>query len=130
MDSGNSINLEFEPYIVTEPHVCEYDIHLTVTRGEQVQIGETYAGPEGWVGWVLCKNKAGIEGWVPEQYLYVDKQTNIGHVKTNYTSRELEVLKNQSVFCSIEVNGWRWCQTEDQTDSGWVPSSNLRRVYE
>lgn len=115
-------------YRVTIVHRSEFPVPITLTAGQHVQIGERYAGPEGWDEWYFCTTPAGVAGWVPGQIL--DRSgPDKGAAREDYTARELDVDVGQTVSGMRHLNGWCWCVRPADGLSGWVPLSHLQRDH-
>lgn len=127
-------------YLVIKQHISEYPEPITFSAGALIDIGEKYQGSEDWDNWYLCRvvveHSAGQKaGWVPQQVIeWIDD--NRGKAIEDYTARELNVNKGDTVLGSRELNGWLWCTqlstklsipTSTQ-ESGWIPIENLQLI--
>lgn len=112
-------------YLVTQDHSTEYPVPLSVAKGTELIVGERFAGPENWPNWVLCRVAGGeVEGWVPVQFIQMTGAGR-GTAVEDYTARELEVKVGEVLLGFRELNGWVWCESSRDSNSGWVPRENL-----
>jgi hypothetical protein len=111
-------------YLVIEAHRGADRPPLFLRQGEQVAVGETYKGPEGWPDWIWCVSGAGLGAWVPLPLL---EELGDGTARTieDYCSRELEAETGDEVTGVRETCGWVWCVRERDGASGWVPCEKL-----
>lgn len=110
------------PLIVTAPHVRTYPDPISVTTGEHVIAGDhdVQGDPPG--RWIWCTNRTGKAGWVPEQFLHITEGAAVALVDCD--TIELTVSAGTRLWGGSPVNGWIWCETDD--DAGWVPVANVR----
>ena len=94
----------------------------------QAEKGEIVSGkekPTQWEGWLYCKNKNGILGWVPKTYLtpVKDSLEKYQFIRA-YNSYEITISKGESVEIKEIESGW--VVIEDKSGKiGWIPLDNL-----
>lgn len=109
---------------VIKAHESEITKTLTVKKGESLEGTEKETG---WEGWLWCRNKAEIEGWVPKSYLEPLSEAGQYQLLQDYTARELKVQPGEEVMVLIEESGWAWARTPFG-EEGWIPLENLGDV--
>lgn len=113
--------------VVVQTHVSHFPNPITLSKGDLVQIGCRYEGPEGWDNWLYCKRcSPDQEGWVPEQIIQTKDETGI--ILENYCANELNVKPGERLIGLRELNGWLWCQHETTEELGWVPLANIDKI--
>lgn len=105
--------------VITE-HKSKFPVPLVARAGEAVQIGRS---DDEFPGWVWCTGKAGIEAWVPENYLRIDGSS--GEFIRDYNSFEMTVETGVELEVLDEASGWLWCRKADGS-MGWIPSDKVR----
>lgn len=110
-------------YRVIAPHQSEFPQPITFVTGTSLQVGACYDGDEEWEHWFFCEACGQQGGWVPAQVI---DMTSPGHgvALEDYTARELDVEIGEHLTGTRQLNGWVWCQRQD--DTGWVPLRNLQ----
>ena len=121
--------MSMKKYLVTEDHTSEYPEPITFTRGAPLTVGERYEGSEGWKDWFFCSTPGQESGWVPAQVIETI-DGNAARAREDYTARELNVRKGERLLGARVLNGWVWCKHPADSESGWVPLSNLQEVNE
>ncbi len=96
-----------------------YSDPLKIQKGERVKIESKESE---WPGWVWCKNKGGMERWIPRNYL--DIQGNLGIMLQDYEATELNVSVGEELVIVKEESGWVWV-TNKAGKKGWVPLENI-----
>ena len=112
-------------YRVIKAHRTEYPDPILLTKGQQLLIGEKYAGPENWDNWYFCTSLDNKQGWVPKQLIDLKNETGLGLALDDYTAKELNVDLNETVLGLKQINGWIWCIRTLNSDEGWIPLENL-----
>lgn len=110
-------------------HRSEYPKPINLIKGSPLYIGEKYAGSEDWDNWYLCSTPGQEAGWVPGQLIEWTSHTT-GKAKEAYSAKELDVNPGEIIWGSIVLNGWIWCVRQSQTEEGWVPLKNIRKIDE
>lgn len=114
-------------YLVIRDHTSEYPEPISVEKGSLLVPGEKYSGPEGWDDWIFCDSPGRPGGWVPAQIIERGED-GTARAREDYTARELNVRKGDTVLGSRTLNGWVWCERIGAPESGWVPLANLREA--
>lgn len=114
-------------YIAIKNHRSEFPEPITFAKGDHLQIGEEYKGPEDWDNWHFCTTTNHQEGWVPAQII---KWTDTGNgiATQDYTARELDVNEGDELSASKSINGWAWCCRLSDQQTGWVPLEILQEA--
>ncbi|MDZ5607962.1 SH3 domain-containing protein [Bacillus pseudomycoides] len=113
-------------YVVIQSHISNYPEPISLEKGDQVRIGNSYSGPENWNNWVYCcAEHNGLVGWVPEQIIKRNAN-DLGTVLEKYTAKELNVEIGEVIIALKELNGWIWCGKMDNGEVGWVPKMKIR----
>ncbi|MCE8024527.1 hypothetical protein [Billgrantia aerodenitrificans] len=114
-------------YLVVTPHVSEFPAPIIFKKGAFLTVGEKYEGKADWENWFFCSAPGQEPGWVPGQIIeFLDGST--GRALDDYTARELNVEQGELLVGKRELNGWLWCEKADDTEPGWVPLENLKKV--
>ncbi|QLF93775.1 hypothetical protein HW090_11440 [Pseudomonas sp. ABC1] len=114
-------------YRVILPHESEYPEPITFVMGAPLAVGERYTGPEGWDDWYFCTTPGQQGGWVPVQIIE-GLASEAPFAREDYTARELDVRKGDTLLGLRILNGWLWCRPVEGTEHGWVPLANLQEV--
>ena len=93
---------------------------VVLSAGDVVIVGHRDTD---WPGFLWCTDAAGLEGWVPEDYL-VSIDFDRARVSQDYSAVELAVTAGDHVDALRSVAGWWWC-VADNGASGWVPQKVL-----
>lgn len=109
---------------VLKSHESEITKSLVVKKGEQLEGQEKETK---WDGWLWCRTKAGVDGWVPKSYLEPLSEPRQYQLLQDYTSKELRVQPGDEVLVLIEESGWAWARSP-MGEEGWVPLENLGDV--
>lgn len=109
-------------YRVTKEHKASFTYALIAVEGDEVTVGRE--DPE-MPGWFWCKNKKGVEMWVPRTHLRIEGQ--LGHFTQDYNSTELDAKMGESVQVLGETMGWAEC-LDDEWRYGWIPLTKLERL--
>lgn len=112
-------------YRVVALHQSLYPRPITFRKGALLQVGEEDAGPEGWRSWYFCHVEGQEPGWVPEQ-VFKRIGEGEGRALEDYTAHELDVAVGELLMGIKSLNGWRWCEKADGSETGWVPEVNLQ----
>ena len=109
-------------YRVIKEHKSSYPYFLLATEGDEVSVGKE--DPE-MPGWYWCKDKKGVEAWVPTTHLDIDGVR--GRITKDYNSAELDVSIGETVQCLGESHGWIEC-LNSRWKYGWIPVEKLEPV--
>ena len=94
----------------------------------QAKMGDIVIGkkkPTQWEGWIYCKNKEGIYGWVPKALITpVKTSTEEFSFTRDYNSYELSVSIGENVTIHEIESGWAIIEKENGM-IGWIPLENL-----
>lgn len=101
----------------------------------QAEKGDIVVGKEKttqWEGWLYCKNKDGIYGWVPKAFVSsVKNSSEEFRFIRDYNSFEISVSKEEFVKIHEIESGWAIIENESGK-IGWIPLENLEinnRMY-
>ena len=94
----------------------------------KAEIGEIIEGkekPTQWEGWLYCKKKDGILGWVPKAFLtqIKDSSEKYKFIRT-YNSFEISASEGEFVKILEIESGWALIEKESRK-VGWIPLENL-----
>ena len=109
---------------VIKAHETEIAKTLTAKKGESLEGTEKETK---WEGWLWCRNKADVDGWVPKSYLKPLSEPGQYQLLQDYTARELKAQPGEEVMVLIEESGWAWARTPFG-EEGWIPLENLGDV--
>jgi len=102
--------------------------HSEVLIPFQAEKGDIVIGKEKltqWEGWLYCKNKDGIFGWVPKAYLTPVKVSSEEYqFNRAYNAFEISVSEGSSVKIIEIESGWARIENESRI-IGWIPLENL-----
>ena len=104
------------------------DHHSDVLIPFQAQKGEIVKGkekPTQWEGWLYCKNKGGIFGWVPKAFVTPVKYSSeeFQFVRA-YNAFEISASEGEFVIIKEIESGWARIENESGK-IGWIPLENL-----
>ncbi|NVM19784.1 MAG: hypothetical protein HWN80_18930 [Candidatus Lokiarchaeota archaeon] len=107
---------------VIKSHHSEVLIPFQAEKGEIVSGKER---PTQWEGWLYCKNKVGIYGWVPKTYVnpIKDSLEKYQFIRP-YNSYEITISKGELVKIKEIESGWAVIENESRK-IGWIPLDNL-----
>ncbi|SIQ91775.1 hypothetical protein SAMN05920897_11827 [Alkalispirochaeta americana] len=115
-------------YRVITPHETEFADPITFRKGAILEIGEESEGYQGWENWFFCTTAGEEPGWVPGQIIERGEGST-GRALEDYTARELNVQKGETLAGARVLNGWLWCERWGvPEDAGWVPLQNLEEI--
>ena len=102
--------------------------HSDVLIPFQTEKGEIVIGkekPTQWEGWLYCKNKDGIFGWVPKAFVtpVMDSSEEFQFTRA-YNSFEISASKGEFVKIKEIESGWAMIENESGK-MGWIPLENL-----
>ncbi|MHA2601072.1 MAG: SH3 domain-containing protein [Candidatus Thorarchaeota archaeon SMTZ1-83] len=90
-------------------HESEFTIPLVIKTGESIEGEERETE---WEGWLFCRNRAGVEGWVPKAYLKPESGSNSFLSLKDYTARELTVRTGSELMVLNEESEWAWASPQ------------------
>jgi len=102
--------------------------HSDVLIPFQAEKGEIVYGkekPTQWEGWLYCKNKDGIFGWVPKAFVtpVKDSAEEFQFLRA-YDAFEISASKGE--FVKIKEMESEWARIENESGKmGWIPLENL-----
>ena len=97
----------------------------TPFRAEKGDIVLSEEKPTQWEGWVYCKNKDGIYGWVPKAFVtsVKDSSEEFQFIRA-YNS--FEIYATEGEYVKIEEIESGWARIENESGKiGWIPLENL-----
>lgn len=103
---------------VIKPWMQSYSPALSVAEGECVTFGER---DDDWPGWVWCRNRDGLGGWLPEDQLSVSASGETAVLMQAFDTVELTVEFGERLEGFEQRSGWIWCRNAVGR-KGWVPS--------
>jgi hypothetical protein len=109
-------------YKVTKEHKPSFEQAIKAEKGEEVTVGKE---DKDMPGWFWCKNRIGVEAWVPETMLEI--QGTQGVFTIDYDSTELKVKEGEIVEYLGETLGWVECLKNDR-EYGWIPKDKLEKI--
>ena len=92
---------------------------LVISAGEELQVGKNDTN---WPAFVRCTNRAGNEGWVPEDF--IKREGDVAIARVEYSAVELTVKCGETLILEQEAGGWYWA-TNQTGQSGWVPAEYI-----
>ena len=95
---------------------------LILKKGEKLRMQEKECDWEGWI-WVITRN--GKSGWVPKDYLKINK-TNAEIIK-DYDATELNASIGQIFLIEKQESSWIWV-TSENGKYGWIPLENVEII--
>jgi SH3-like domain-containing protein len=107
---------------VIKGHKSEFHVPLMAKKGEIVEGQEKETE---WEGWLFCRNRSGIHGWVPKSYLESVSESGRFQLLRDYNARELTVDQGQEVIVLDEESSWAWVRTL-LGEEGWIPIEKLQ----
>lgn len=102
----------------------QYQDPIVLKKGETVRLGQEES-EEKWKGWIWAENET-HGGWVPIQILKIDQSKLTAQVLEDYSAKELDVEKGDTITVSQQLNGWLWSKSNKSNDVGWVPEENIQ----
>jgi len=111
-----------QKYRVTKDHNASFPYVLLAVEGDEVSVGKEDSEMP---GWFWCKDKLGVEMWVPKTHLTID----VGKAVFNqpYNSTELNAAPGELVQYIGEALGWVEC-LDSKWRYGWIPSAKLMLI--
>jgi hypothetical protein len=111
---------------VMRAYAAAYPTPLVVRAGERLNYdsadkANSERSKNKWPEWLWCTGGNGIQAWVPEDYVRVEKNSCV--LLKDYDSTELTVSEGDTLLAHFEVGGWLWCSTSGGLE-GWVPKEN------
>ncbi len=102
--------------------------HSEVLTPFQAKMGDIIISiekPTQWEGWLYCKNKEGIYGWVPKAFITpIETSAEEFSFTRDYNSYELSVSIGEYVTIHEIESGWAIIEKENGM-IGWIPLENL-----
>jgi len=107
---------------VIKAHRSDVLIPFQAEKGEIVNGKEK---PTQWEGWLYCKNKDGIFGWVPKAFVtqVKDSSEEFQFIRA-YNAFEISASKGEFVTIIEIESGWARIENENGK-IGWIPLENL-----
>ena len=93
---------------------------LSIQAGDTVAVG---VRDKSWPGWIWVSTKDGRGSYVPEDILKITGDS--ARVLIAFNSRDLSVIRGESISSLREVKGWLWCRNTANKE-GWLPEFVLR----
>lgn len=109
-------------YLVKPEHKASFDYAMIATEGDQVTVGKE--DPE-MPGWYWCKDKEGVEAWIPNTYLKITGNQAV--FLYDYNSVELDAQPGEEVQYLGEALGWAECLNSEWR-YGWLPLNKLEKI--
>jgi hypothetical protein len=107
---------------VIKSHHSEVVIPFQAVKGDIVKGKEK---PTQWEGWLYCKNKAGIDGWVPKAFLTsIEESSEQYEFIRDYNAHEITAVAGEVVKIKEIESQWAWIENEKGI-LGWIPLENL-----
>jgi hypothetical protein len=111
--------IERNRFCVIQSYAIQYGNPITLQVGDAVILGEEEKDPK-WKGWIWVEN-ATHKGWIPIQILEISPDRKTGKVLGDYTAKEVDVEKGDTVTKIKTLNGWCWVKNERTNEEGWIP---------
>lgn len=109
-------------YRVVEEHKASFDYAFVAERGEVVTVGkEDDASP----GWYWCRNRSGMEAWVPETHISIEGSKGV--LNQPYNSIEHDVKPGEVVQYLGASLGWIECLNKEWK-YGWIPRDKMEKI--
>lgn len=100
----------------------EKDPHpLHLKAGDQVSVGPV---DRTWPGWVWASDRAGNDGYVPEQILEPLGEGLFAAME-DFDPTVLTIRRGDRLESLRQIHGWHWCRHENGAE-GWVAGYLLR----
>jgi hypothetical protein len=109
-------------YKVIEEHKATFDYAFLANPGEEISLGKEDTDMP---GWFWCKNKAGLEAWIPETHINIHGETAV--FNQPYNSIEHNIKTEEIVQYLGESLGWIEC-LDRKWKYGWIPSPKLVKI--
>jgi hypothetical protein len=109
-------------FIVTKEHKATFNYALTAKSGDTVKVGKE---DEEMPGWYWCKDKVGVEAWIPKTYLEIHEDHGI--FLQDYNSVELDAQPGEEVQYLDETLGWAEC-LNSEWKYGWLPLHKIEKI--
>ncbi len=107
---------------VIKSHHSDVSIPFQAEKGEIV-IGKEK--PTQWEGWLYCKTKDEIYGWVPKAFLTPVKEST-EEFQFIRTYNAFEISATEGEFVKIKEIESGWAKIENESGKiGWIPLENL-----
>ena len=104
---------------IIKSHQSSFPNPLILKKGEKLRVEHKETD---WSGWIWCINENEEQGWVPENYLKIEKSN--AQLLEDYNATELSIAIGQIVQIEKEESGWVWVTT-DKGEVGWIPKENI-----
>jgi|GEM_PF-2600947 len=112
--------MEGQVYKVIKDHIPAFREPIILKKGDKVTVGREFTEDPDWPNWIECKNKEGMKGWVPKQYLKIDGKTGIA--LRSYSANELSEKAH---------SGWQQAEKtapESSPNTAWnIHTGDLRK---
>jgi len=109
-------------YKVIEAHKATFDYAFIAVKGEKITLGkEDHEMPQ----WYWCKNRDGLEAWIPETHIEIDGNT--ATFNQPYNSQEHNAEPDEIIQYLGESLGWIEC-LNSEWKYGWIPSNKLEKM--
>jgi len=105
-------------------HKTEYENPIKLDKGEHVKLGER-APEENWRDWIWAESGTHKGGWVPVQLIDFSADKSSGVILENYSAKELNIEKGESVVKIKTLNGWTWVRRTSDNNEGWIPNETI-----
>lgn len=111
-----------ELYKVTKEHKASSQKAMILNKGDKVKVSRE--DPE-MPGWYWCTDSGGIEAWVPNTVLIIEK----GYATLNqpYNSIEHTVKPGEIIQYLDETLSWVECLNKEWR-YGWVPRDKVEKI--
>jgi hypothetical protein len=108
-------------------HKTEYENPIKLVKGEHVKLGKR-APEENWRDWIWAESSNHEGGWVPIQLIDSSEDESSGVILENYSAKELNIEKGDSVVKIRALNGWTWVRRMSDNSEGWIPNETIEDV--
>jgi len=76
-------------------------------------------------GWIWCRTKTRKKGWVPVNYILIDKDK--AKLLQDYNATELDASVGEKLTIEKQESGWAWVRTRNGK-RGWIPLENVKII--
>jgi len=106
--------------VVQSDYSSAFPDPFKLTKGECLKTSDRKSE---WEGWIWCTSESGQRGWIPTNYLSIEKDSAV--LQQDYDATEMNVSIGDELTIVMEEAGWAWC-VKSNGEAGWVPLENVK----